>query len=152
MSYINSFSYQSAAPQFTCEEGIHDMCIKSVTEETSKNGASMLVFACNVRSASGKVFSGQYLIYVVEGAYFDKSYSRLLDCFGIPWTNPSPENFINALGKARFDYFKYNPETKKSEKTGEIQCHLLPKEGFTQPPVEQIPQEETAPFTEKVPF
>ena len=152
MSYLNSFTYQSAAPRFICDEGIHDLCIKGVKEEYSKNGAAMLCISCNVRSAEGKVFPGQYRIYLVEGPYFDNAYSRFLDCFGISWTNARPENFVNSIGKAKFDYFKYNSETKKSEKTGESQCHLLPKEGFVQPACEIASSAHDAPFTEKVPF
>lgn len=136
MSFYNSFIYQPQEPVFMCDVGVHDLCIKSVTQETSKNGAAMLVFACNVRSSAGKIFPGQHKIYLVEGPYYDKTYSRFLDCFGIPYTKAGdPFKFVNALGKAKFDFFKYNSETKKTETVEDLQCHLIPKMDFVQPSV-----------------
>lgn len=131
MSWLNNFSYEESKPVFDCTEGVNQMCIKKVEEKTTRNGERMLVVTCNVRNSNGE----QLNHYLVEGQYFDKSLSRLMDCFGIPFTKRNPQEWVNSIGSARFDHYKYNPQTKKNETVADIQCHMLKKEGFSQPEI-----------------
>lgn len=148
MSWLNNFSYEESRPVFDCDEGVNLMCIKKVEETTSKNGERMLVVTCNVKKSNGE----QLKHYLVEGQYFDKSLSRLMDCFGIKYTDRDPQNWVGKVGAAQFDHYKYNSQTKKKEIVADIQCHLLKKEGFEQPeitpetPAQQPINDEAIPF------
>lgn len=148
MSWLNNFSYEESRPVFDCDEGVNLMCIKKVEETTSKNGERMLVVTCNVKKSNGE----QLKHYLVEGQYFDKSLSRLMDCFGIKYTDRDPQSWVGKVGAALFDHYKYNSQTKKKEIVADIQCHLLKKEGFAQPeitpetPVQQPINDEEIPF------
>lgn len=148
MSWLNNFSYEEGKPVFECAEGINLMCIKKVEETTTKNGERMLVVTCNVKNSNGE----QLKHYLVEGQYFDKSLSRLMDCFGIKYTETNPQNWVNHVGSAQFDHYKYNPQTKKKEIVADMQCHLLKKEGFEQPEITPETPAQPPMNDEEIPF
>lgn len=150
MSYLNNFVYEEAKPLFDCQEGENAMCIKSVTEATTQQGVRMLVIACNVKNSNGE----QFKHFLVEGQYFDKALSRFMDCFGIQATELNPQSWVNRIGKAKFNHWKYDSQLKKNVQVAEIQCHLLKKEGFSQPAITPATPATPAegPFPEDIPF
>ncbi len=148
MSWLNNFSYEESKPVFECAEGVNLMCIKRVEETTSRNGERMLVIHCNVKNSNGE----QFKHYLVEGQYFDKTLSRLMDCFGIKYTDRNPQDWVGKVGSAQFDHIKFNSQTKKNETVADIQCHLKKKEGFSQPEITPETPAQTPLDEEEIPF
>lgn len=137
MSFFNNFVYEPETPHFQCDEGENRMRIEGVERGRSSGGAEMLTVYVHVEHSNNELFK----IFLVEGPYFNKSFSRFLDCFGI--TVYETQNFSAWKGKeglAKFDHYKYNAQTKKTEQVAELQYHLIRKQGFEQPTQEQAQQ------------
>lgn len=137
MSFIESWKWEDYGMGNDVPDGTYEVMVKRVSVETSPNGKRFVKVSLWVNTPQ-KTLPYDQSIY--ESDYFNKGYSRYMDCFDIPhvqWQNLSAH--IGKRGVAKFEH-KQNTwiDSATGEQKSRMRCECLfivqKEAGATVPP------------------
>lgn len=119
---MNNFAYQKSEDYPDCEPGTWEVGITDIRRGATKSGIPTIDFYIAIKTKESGWNGVPFKKPVMDGEYFDRSWSQMCDCFGIP-----PEKageaihnfplFANRTGKMKFAFEKnerkttgYNPD------------------------------------------
>lgn len=108
---MSNFSYQKTEDYPDCVPGVWNCQIVNMKTGTTKTGAATIDFYIAPKDKEAGWNGVPFRKSVIDGDYFDRSWSLMCDCFGVP-----PEQaalairdfrpFVNKTGKIKFSFEK----------------------------------------------